>query len=364
MRRGNDGILRWLFLPLLMAAGTAAEAQVTVDARIDSVELWVGEQTRVTLEVSTDAGSKLTMPRIGAGDMLTPGVEVVEVSKADTQRLDEGARRLVSQSYVVTSFDSALYYLPPLVVEVDGKEYQSENLALRVSSIPVDTVHADRFYGPKGIMPVPFSWEDWSSVFGLSVLLLAWVLGLAYLYIRYRDNKPVVKIAKRTPRIPPHAKAMEEIGRIKAERVWAKEDSKEYYTRLTGILRTYMERRYGFNAMEMTSSEIIGRLLEEGTPGSLDELRTLFRTADLVKFAKYSTLIDENDANLVNAVEFINRTKTEGAGVAVREADEVPSGQKRSRRALACMRMALVASTLAACALLGWILWLVWGLAA
>ena len=34
-------------------------------------------------------------------------------------------------------------------------------------------------------------------------------------------------------------------------------------------------------------------------------------TADLVKFAKYSTLINENDMNLVNAIEFINQTKQE-----------------------------------------------------
>ena len=30
-----------------------------------------------------------------------------------------------------------------------------------------------------------------------------------------------------------------------------------------------------------------------------------------MKFAKYSTLINENDMNLVNAIEFINQTKLE-----------------------------------------------------
>ena len=43
----------------------------------------------------------------------------------------------------------------------------------------------------------------------------------------------------------------------------------------------------------------------------IDELRDLFQTADLVKFAKYSTLINENDLNLVNAVSFIDQTKTQ-----------------------------------------------------
>ena len=63
--------------------------------------------------------------------------------------------------------------------------------------------------------------------------------------------------------------------------------------------------------MEMTSSEIIERLIAENNQEALDELREIFRTADLVKFAKYSTLINENDANLVSAIEYVNQTKIE-----------------------------------------------------
>ena len=91
----------------------------------------------------------------------------------------------------------------------------------------------------------------------------------------------------------------------------ASEDQKEYYTKLTDTLRRYIEERYGFSAMEMTSSEIIGRLMASGDEQSLKELSQLFMTADLVKFAKYSTMINENDQNLVNAIDFINQTKLE-----------------------------------------------------
>ena len=63
--------------------------------------------------------------------------------------------------------------------------------------------------------------------------------------------------------------------------------------------------------MEMTSSEIIDQLMKNADQESLSELRQLFLTADLVKFAKYSTLINENDDNLVSAVDFINKTKIE-----------------------------------------------------
>jgi hypothetical protein len=63
--------------------------------------------------------------------------------------------------------------------------------------------------------------------------------------------------------------------------------------------------------MEMTSGEIIEKLTATQDEKALSELRHLFLTADLVKFAKYSTLINENDMNLVNAIAFIDQTKLE-----------------------------------------------------
>jgi CHASE3 domain sensor protein len=105
--------------------------------------------------------------------------------------------------------------------------------------------------------------------------------------------------------------AMSKINHIKEEKIWQSEDSKEYYTQLTDTLRQYIKERYGFNATEMTTDEIIQHLQEVNDDEAIKELRELFETADLVKFAKYSTLINENDQNLVNAIEYINQTKVE-----------------------------------------------------
>lgn len=361
----SQSILRTCIFIAFIAVFQGSRAQVTVDVKIDALELFVGQQTQLTLDVSLDSKSKLVMPALKSGDLLVPGVEVIEVAKADTQSLNEGVRKLISQRYTITSFDSAFYYLPPLTVTVDGKEHKSKSLALRVLTVPVDTLHLDQFAGPKDIMDAPFSWDDWSAIFWLSILLLVWMLGLTYLYIRYRDNKPIIKIIKLAPKIPPHALAMQEIEQIKAERVWAKEDSKEYYTKLTDTLRKYIQQRYGFNAMEMTSTEIIEHLLLLRNEEALDELRTLFRTADLVKFAKYSTLINENDMNLVNAIEFINQTKVEtDPNAKVEEPEEVKVERERSRRTLFNMRLALVVATLVGVALLSWIMWMIFNLIA
>lgn len=347
---------------LFLSGVSRLNAQVTVDVKIDTLVLLVGEQARITLDVSCASGANLKMPALKAGDLLGKGVEIVETTPLDTQRLNDGARMLVSQQYTVTSFDTAFYYLPPFTVYVDDKPYQSKNLALSVLTIPVDTVHLDRFFGPKEIMNPPFSWDDWKSIWWISLGLVALLILFAYLYVRNRDNKPVIKIVKRTPKIPPHKVAMQEIDKIKAERKWAEEDSKEYYTLLTAALRTYIQDRYGFNAMEMTSGEIIERLLMLKDDTALDELRVLFHTADLVKFAKYNTLINENDMNLVNAIEFINQTKVEVDPNAKPQKEEVTIEEKRSRKYVYALRIGMFIVFVGACALLVWISWSIYQL--
>ena len=104
---------------------------------------------------------------------------------------------------------------------------------------------------------------------------------------------------------------MKEIERIKTEKVWQKGQSKEYYTELTDAIRTYIKDRFGFNALEMTSSEIIDQLLEMNDKEAISDLKLLFQTADLVKFAKHNPQMNENDANLINAIDFINETDLE-----------------------------------------------------
>lgn len=81
----------------------------------------------------------------------------------------------------------------------------------------------------------------------------------------------------------------------------------------------------------MTSSEIIDRLQSNGDKTMIDELRELFTTADLVKFAKHSTLINENDMNLVNAINFIDQTKVEGQPTEERIVPQLSENEQKQR---------------------------------
>ena len=315
---------------LLLMGISKADAQVTVDAKIDSLQLLIGEQAKVELEVSLNANQKLQLPLLS--DTLVRGVEILEIAKPDTQMLNAGKRMLVKQEYTITSFDSALYYLPPFEVLVDDMPYRSKALALKVYSVPVDTLNPDQFFGPKSIREVSIIWEDISTIFWLTLLMVA-LGGLGYyLYIRFKDNKPIIRKVKVEPKLPPHTLALQEIERIKGDKSLRIADPKTYYTELTDVLRTYMAERFGFNAMEMTSCEIIDKLLETNDKDSIRELKYLFETADLVKFAKHSPLMNENDMNLVNAVDFINNTKVEPDPDAKPEPTEITIEEKRSKQ--------------------------------
>ena len=282
----------------LLCISRAAAQSVTVEAKIDSLQIWIGEQAKLQLQVAMDAKQRAIFPAYT--DTIVPGIEIVETAKPDTQFLNDRQRMLITQEYTITSFDSALYYIPPVPVTVDGKVYKSKALALKVYSMPVDTLHPDQFFGQKTVMKAPFAWEDWYGLIACSFLALPLLGLLIYLIIRIRDNKPIIRKIKVEPKLPPHQAALQEIERIKNEKVWQKGQPKEYYTELTDIIRTYIRDRFGFNALEMTSSEIIDKLLEIKDKEAISDLKFLFQTADLVKFAKHAPQINENDMNLIN----------------------------------------------------------------
>ncbi|WP_077154271.1 BatD family protein [Bacteroides bouchesdurhonensis] len=314
----------------LLCISRAAAQSVTVEAKIDSLQIWIGEQAKLQLQVAMDAKQRAIFPAYT--DTIVPGIEIVETAKPDTQFLNDRQRMLITQEYTITSFDSALYYIPPVPVTVDGKVYKSKALALKVYSMPVDTLHPDQFFGQKTVMKAPFAWEDWYGLIACSFLALPLLGLLIYLIIRIRDNKPIIRKIKVEPKLPPHQAALQEIERIKNEKVWQKGQPKEYYTELTDIIRTYIRDRFGFNALEMTSSEIIDKLLEIKDKEAISDLKFLFQTADLVKFAKHAPQINENDMNLINAVDFINETKQPEEENQKPQPTEITIIEKRSLR--------------------------------
>ena len=327
-------------------------AQSSVQAKIDPIEMLIGEQAQVTLTIQANDNANIDWPKLQPRQMLVPGVEVISTQHPDAHTM------LIT----LTSFDGSLYHLPAFTVKVDGKEVKSSDLALKVVEMEVDTTQLNKMFPPKDVQDNPFEWQDWSLSFWLSILLLLLVALTYYLYVRLRAGKPIITHIKIVKRLLPHQKAMKEIEQIKAEKMVTSENQKEYYTKLTDTLRRYIEERYGFSAMEMTSSEIIERLIAADDKQSLDELRQLFMTADLVKFAKYSTLINENDANLVNAIDFINQTKLENQPVEEVQKPQLSSEDLRSQKERRVLKSVILGMTLVVIVLFCYIVYQVYQL--
>jgi hypothetical protein len=110
----------------------------------------------------------------------------------------------------------------------------------------------------------------------------------------------------------PHEIALEELEKIKSDKLWQKGEVKVYYTELTDTLRDYFTKRFNIPAMEMTSSEIIRALkYEHDAVDAIERVREIFDISDMVKFAKMEPSQDDNEMSIVNAFFIVNKTKKE-----------------------------------------------------
>ena len=348
----------WSLLFCLCSVSPAVAQRV--ESRISSVEMLVGEQVAVTVTAHAKDTAKVEFPR----SLLVPqGIEVLQA--IEEEPVDEGDGMVSRQcSYILTSFNDTIYPLPPIPVKISGKEYETRQLALQVQTVDVDTTNFEKYYGPKDVQELPMSWKDdeWGKAMWMAFLVVLLLLAGIWILVRLKSNKPIIARIRIIKLVPPHQKAMKAIDEIKADRMVTAEDPKAYYTRLTDTLRQYINERYGFNAMEMTSSEIIDRLMKTDDPKSLDELRQLFSTADLVKFAKYSTLINENDANLVNAIDFINQTKQENVPTEEIVKPELTTEQQQSQKMRKVLMAVIVVIGVAVVGLLAYLGWFMYDL--
>ena len=340
----------------LMGCSGLAFSQ-TVEQRIDSLQMLIGQQTILHLKATARKGAKVVMPSFKPHAQIVPGVEVVEQSKGDTMHVGDN-QMVVSRDYTITSFDEKVYAIPALNVKIDGKNCHGNPLALKVLTVPVDTVHPNQFYPPKTVQENPFLWSEWSFSFWLSFLLLIVCGAMLYLRNRLKKNKPIIARIRIIKRVPAHEKALKEINDIKQHHSTSNQETqKEYYTHLTNALREYIVNRFGFNAMEMTSTEIIENLRASGDQKMIDELRTLFATADLVKFAKYEIPMNENDANLVNAINFIDQTKTNELPKEEKIVPTLSSEDQKSQQQRRLIKTLLWIGGFSAVAILGYIIY-------
>ena len=296
-----------IFILLFSMVQIALAQQFTVSSQLDSASIQIGEQARLRLSVAQPTNLQVSIPILS--DTITKGIEIVEMVKADTISLSD-SRIQVNYDYLITSFDSGFYFIPSYTYAAAGDTLQTAPLGLSVTTVTVNP-ETDDVKAIKPIMDAPFYWSElftWVGYFLLAFLVVSLII---FVLLKYVFKKKVPFITETPqPVIPPHIVALEKLEEIKVQKIWQCGDIKVFYTQVTDVLRVYLEGRFGINAMELTSDEIMALVKKE--PG-LNEVRAalkdLLTLADLVKFAKMVPLENENERSLLTAFDVVDKTK-------------------------------------------------------
>ena len=321
---------------LLSCAGmipTWGQSNIKVEATIDSLNLLIGEQTAIHLNVTCDRNQVVTMPEISdtlsfmlekalmpqIRDSLSADIEVLEKSVVDTTLLNDGKRMTLHQDIIITSFNPGLYHINSFEVMSDSNVYCSNTLALKVwmfeevmpENNTIDDKYLYTFCGIKGIRKAPLLFSEVKPLLLLLIGVVVLVLLFLYLLRHYIKNQPILRRVTLEPKIPAHIRAGQSLEEIHENKGWMKEDAKEYYTELTDALRIYIQNRFGINATEMTSSEVMEKLQAIVTPEQYDELENLLATSDFAKFAKFKPYENEKMHHYGVVTDFVDKTKPE-----------------------------------------------------
>ena len=305
---------RSIFFPLLLALtaigsafGTSAQT-ASLKVSLDSAYVLMGKATPLSIELtaSKEPAGELLIP----ADTICSAVEVLRLLPADTASAGQG-RINVTQQILLQSFDSGTYILNPIRYVSGSETIVSNRLVLKVIPVDVDSLATIHDYSDvvdpsrKLIDYLP----DFVADYGVWILALLAVLAIAYFLVRRymrRDQPAEQKVVV----IPPYELALQELERLKADRLCEHGQEREFYTRLTDILRRYLQGRFGINAMEMTSTQIRHMLSSnEQTRLSRRNMEQVLETADFVKFAKVRPLPDDNVRSFQSALQFVEDTR-------------------------------------------------------
>ncbi|MDD4848151.1 MAG: hypothetical protein PHR53_05240 [Bacteroidales bacterium] len=300
----------FILLPLCVVAQDLPYAS----SRLDTSEIIIGEQVKLTVEIKAHDEVFLWNP---FPTELCEGVEVVKQLSIDT--LIENGTTLYRQELFVTAFDTGFYIIPPIdfpyhkAGDTTVAMTSAPALFLTVNTITVDTAQA--FRDIKGLKEVPVTFKEVLLTAYPWAILAAVLVGLyflgRYLYKRYKNKQPIFELPKK-PKLPAHIIAFDALDKLKEKKLWQSDRVKDYYSELTDIVDQYIEDRFEVSAVEMTTDEILSGLANHSIPPKdMEKLTATLQSADLVKFAKSNPLPLENDNAWNFIYDFVKDTKLE-----------------------------------------------------
>ncbi|MDE7421289.1 MAG: hypothetical protein K2N35_13905 [Muribaculaceae bacterium] len=319
-----------------------------VTAALDSTTILMGRIDTLRLFVERDADRQGVFPlfnKIAPAGFVTLIGDTVELGEPRMDTVKREGSRIVERLVVpVQVFDSGYYKLPPFVY-ISATDSAASNV-VELNVVPVKVGENDAISDYQDITePSDKSFWDWMpdwlyDLWWMWLLLIIAIAAAAYFGSKYRKTGKFISLPEK-PQPKPWTVALDRLERLKAKNLWENGMEKEYFTELTDILRDYLFKRFGINAMEMTSRQIMQTLADQAdVRDKRTYVRKILDVADFVKFAKVRPLPADNVEAFENAVNFVKETipitpdiydnpeNSENSGNANRKSQDVRREQK------------------------------------
>lgn len=283
---------------MLLSMTVVAQPKLSVD----KTGLRIGDQVKATITVDLSGGKEW----IQTEHIWPDSSKALEVVQGPVWQKDNPAA--VSISWMVAVFDTGWVRIPPLPVVLSSGDHTdtlyTNDIPLKVEPVQPDSTGLAQI---KDIYHQPFSLGYYKKY--IPHLLIGALLIVALIYwLKQRKNKKEPPVPVAIP-LQPHEWAEQALRELEEQKLWQRGEVKEHYSGLTGILREYLERRFGIHAREQTSDEILEQLRHQQlSQALLTDTEQLLSVADLIKFAKADPGMDIHAYTIGRVRQFVAET--------------------------------------------------------
>lgn len=286
---------KWPFLLccLIFMIHNSHAQNVRIKAMLDTARIEIGEQIQLKLQAVFDPQQyRINFPAV------PDTVNHLEFIAKQNDTIIGRSEHTITQSLTITSFDSGRWQIPSFRFDIQplngttASTQWTDSLFVSVGMPIVDT--SKPFKPIMGIQEAKMPWKEliWYIV-GIVLLLGVLIFLIIYLVKNAKRKKKTVD----TPvvRLNPFEQAMQDLNQLEKQELWQQNQAKAYHTQINDIIRRYLETTFEYDCFEKTSNEIIQMIRKEkGLKAYIPDLKLIFETADMVKFAKSQPGEDEH----------------------------------------------------------------------
>jgi len=295
-------------LLILFTLNVAFPSSIEISASVDRDTINVGDVIEYTITVKALEGVKVDFSEKGLkmGDF-----ELLGFSKSDQEEVD--GKTKTDYKCRISVYNTGDFEIPPVELKYTDKDNKVKTvrtekpIKIEVKTIlPEDAQDIQDIKPPRDIES-PFPYRLLYYLIGILILLVILILIGLWLYRRRKSSpgeKPFL------PLLSPEEEAHRAMDELLKTKLLDEGNLKDFYIKLSDILRRYLERRFTIMTFEKTTEEIMEQMERRVKDDSAvsHKLNPVLREFDLVKFAKWRPSVTEARGHVLKTRSFVDDT--------------------------------------------------------